>query len=174
MGICYAKLSEGPTMSFPSGWGLNFDWVTATLLLQIWCCAWDHCPIACPSVSQALAVSQMVSRLNLEYFHIQKSSWWTQMTAKRPGAVAANSPNNHPSTPVLDSMHEVYELFELICCVWFSPNVQTSTLCSQRTLFQQSCVLSQMLLYKPNLVFDYHSTLLLLTVVIPTEAVRCT
>ncbi|MEE6527760.1 hypothetical protein FKM82_029362 [Ascaphus truei] len=43
------------------------------------------------------------------------------MTARFPGPVAAKtSPNHHPSTTVLDSW---YEVFVLICCVWFSPNV---------------------------------------------------
>ena len=65
--------------------------------------------------SPALAVGQMASHLNLEYFGIQRSSWWTQRSCG-----CRTSPNHQPSTTVLDSW---YEVFVLICCVWFPPNV---------------------------------------------------
>lgn len=55
------------------------DWAWSELpLLWISCCVWDHCSVAFwPSLVQASADGQMVSRLALESFGLQKSSWLT-------------------------------------------------------------------------------------------------
>jgi len=65
------------------------------------------------------------------------------------------SPNQQPSATVLDSW---YEVFVLICCVWFSLNKRLCIITKhlhfvssvQKTLFQKSCDFFQMPLYKPK------------------------
>ena len=79
-----------------------------------------------PSYSHALAVRQMASHLTLEYFGIQRSSWWTQWI--------------HGVEVQYFSWYIVFGFLQTCCCALW-PNISTLVWSVQRTLFQKSCAL---------------------------------
>lgn len=73
------------TTVFNSGWGLDSDWVTATIWFFSFfsshsgeslncCCVCDHSPVPWPSLSRALSVTQVPSHLILKYFAVSDST----------------------------------------------------------------------------------------------------
>ena len=84
------------------------------------CCEWDHCFVAWPNLSQALAFRHMALHLTLEYLDIKSSWWWTL----RLQSVQVLRLQNKPKSLALH--HYVWQLIwglVLICCVCFSPNM---------------------------------------------------
>ena len=103
----------------------SLNWLTKKLFLTFWVIVppkwfkhlllfWFSLSCWWASFSPALAVGQTASHLSLEYFGIQRSSWWTQWLQ---GAQVLWL-QNKPSITLFDSC---YEVFMLISCVWFSP-----------------------------------------------------
>lgn len=110
-----------------------------TILLQIYCCIWDHCPVAYSSLGQDLAVGQMASHLTLEEFMVDSvtARCTSPLTAKQAQIVASLPPCLRDELRCL-CWYALSNFLQMWFCA-LKPNISTLIFSVQRIFFQKSC-----------------------------------
>lgn len=127
----------------------NWDHLHSFILLLLSCCITYFQP---SSICQTDGL-----HLTQEYVGIQTSSWWTQWLQGAQFLCCQTSPNHHHITTVVGSW---YELFVLIFCMFFSPNLELCIKAEHlhfvchvclKDIFPEVSWFVQMQLYKPKI-----------------------